>query len=59
MIPYPLQIVKGQQAELRREAKMNGLSRNANQRKPSWIKRTIYIAITFAIGVILLLEIIG
>ena len=59
MIPYPHQIARGKQAELRREAEMNRLSRVADQRKPGWIKRTIYIATTFAMGVIFLLEFVG
>lgn len=53
MIPYPLQIVKGCQAELRREAEMNRLSRVANRRNPSLIKWKLFIAIASAIGVVL------
>jgi hypothetical protein len=59
MNPYPLLIVKQLLTELHHDAEMNRLSRVADQRKPSWIKRTIYVAITFAVGVILLLEFIG
>lgn len=60
MIPNALQIAKEKQAEIRREAaEMNRLSRITDQRKPSWIKGTITIAISLAIGITLFLEFIG
>jgi preprotein translocase subunit SecY len=52
MIPYPLQIVKQLLTELHREAEMKRLSRGADQKKPSWIKRIISIAIAIVTSVI-------
>jgi hypothetical protein len=59
MFPYTPLIVKQLLTELHREAEMNRLSRVADQKKPSWIKRTTSIAIAFAMGVNRLLEFIG
>jgi hypothetical protein len=52
MNPYPLLIVKQLLTELHHDAEMNRLSRVADQRKPSWIKRIVSIAIAFATSVI-------
>jgi hypothetical protein len=59
MSPYPPLIVKQILTDLHREAEMNRLARVADQKKPSWIKRTISIAIAFAMGVNRLLEFFG
>ena len=52
MSPYPPLMVKQLLTDLHREAEMNRRSRVADQKKPSWIKRIISIAIAIATSVI-------